>query len=292
MTRKFFSLLIVLTCAAALSFGQTTKGMSFNGVTGLIATPTAEIGWTENDIGVDVGYHWIHGDTDNKIVSAVGVDGRTYNTSIPKIAVSLFKKAEIAIAYDTMDNWDNPVGDPYSVLLNGKFQFYKEGSSAVAVGGSIQSIRDFPLGSKNASGKWEYDYTAGQLYVVATYSSDIFGMPTTTSVSFGKTFADKDYIGVENDDFDFAMGFEMNLFPEKLKNYVHWINDFSNYSYSAGWTPSGSVTSLRGSYNTGLRIDPLQRKDIKFVIDVILADVLDGDDRAFSLGLTFGMGLK
>jgi hypothetical protein len=274
MGKKFFAVLILLAFAAAMSFAQQTlTGMSLNGVTGLIATPTAQVGWEESaDIGVDAGYHWVHGDQDG-----------SYNTHIPKLAVSLFKKAEIAVAYDTMDNLDNSAVDPYAVLINGKFQFYKEGVSAVAVGGNFQFINDIPSIKK--------DYTAGQIYLVATYSGEFFGMPAATSIAFGKTFANEE-LGVENTDIDFSMGFELTLFPEVLKNYVQWINDFSNYSYSAGLTPSGSFTARRASYNTGVRVDPLKKQDFKLVIDGILADVLDGDDRAFILGLTFGMALK
>jgi hypothetical protein len=47
---------------------------------------------------------------------------------------------------------------------------------------------------------------------------------------------------------------------------------------------------LRGSFNTGVRIDvaahPKLRK-FKFVIDAIMTDALD-DDRAFAMGLSFG----
>jgi hypothetical protein len=282
MGKKIFAVLIVSALAAALSFGQqTSTGMSLNGVTGLIATPTAHIGWEENaDIGVDAGYHWVHGDRDTW-----GMRDDTYNTHIPKLAVSLFKKAEIAVAYDTMDHLKNPDTDPYSVLVNGKFQFYKEGVSAVAAGGNLQFINDI------LESRGKENYTAGQIYLVATYSGEFFNMPAATSLSFGKTFADED-LDVETDDVDFSMGFELTLFPELLKGYVHWINDFSNYSYSAGSTPAGSVTSHRGSYNTGVRVDPLKRQDFKLVIDAILADVLDGDDRSFILGLTFGMAVK
>jgi hypothetical protein len=283
MGKKIFAVLIVLTLAAAMSFGQQTiKGMSLNGVTGLITAPTAQVGWERTaDIGVDVGYHWVHGSTEEYPY----LPDESYNTQIPKIAVSLFKKAEIAVAYDNMDHFDNPRTDPYSVLINGKFQFYKEGVSAVAVGGNLQFINDTPSATK------EKDYTAGQIYIVATYSGEFFGMPAATSISFGKTFADED-LGVDGGDLDVSMGFELTLLPDLLKNHVQWINDFSNYSYSAGITPAGSVTVHRASYNTGVRIDPLKNQDFKLVIDAIIADALDGDDRSFILGLTFGMAVK
>ena len=270
-------MLMVLSLAAGLAFGQQTiKGMSMNGVTGLIATPTAQIGWERTaDIGLDFGYHIAFD------------DGATH---IPKVAVSLFKKAEIAVAYDSIgsDRYEFPNSDPQAVLLNGKFQLYSEGSSAVAIGGNFQYIDDFMA----------ENWTGGQVYVVATYSGSFFDMPAATSVTLGKSFSNKKRNTrlVQNGDIDFSMGFELTLFPEILKNYVQWINDFSNYSYSL--VPAASVTWYRGSYNTGLRIDPLKGQDFKFVIDAIVADVFDsGDDkvergRSFVCGVTFGIALK
>jgi hypothetical protein len=265
MKKKLVTVLVILTLTAAASFGQTTiKGMALNGVTGLIATPSAQIGWERTaDIGVDVGYHWINDDGDS--------------THIPKASVSLFKKGEIAIAYDSMGLDEYPK-DKKAILLNGKFQFYIEGTSAVAIGGNLQFIE------RNSE-----DYNAQQLYLVATYGGEFFNMPAATSLSFGKTFGDRE-LGVRSGNIDFAMGFELTLFPEILKNYVQWINDFSNYSYSMA--PSGSDTQLRGSYNTGVRIDPLKNTQYKFVIDAVITDVFDDDDRSFCLGLTFGMGVK
>jgi hypothetical protein len=280
--------LFAMVCAAAAAFGQeaggevnTIKGMSLNGATGLIATPTAQIGWERsNEIGLDFGYHAVFFD-----------DGLTH---IPKAALSLFKKGEIHIAYDSVgsdrysDDISFPKTDPQAGLLGGKFQFYKEGVSAVAVGGNLQYIDEYR--NKN--------WTAGQVYLVATYSGAFFGMPSATSVTIGKSFSEK-HDGrrlVEYQDIDFSMGFELTLLPEVFKNYIQWINDFSNYSYSV--LPAGSYTERRGSYNTGLRIDPIKNNQFKFVVDAIVADVFDDEDdhgnggRSFIVGLTFGVGLE
>ena len=289
MKKKLFLVMTVLALCAALSFGQETiKGMSLNGSTGLIATPTAQIGWERSaDIGLDFGYDFVHGKRDN-----YQAQPGSYNTHIPKVAVSLFKKAEIAVAYDSMNQLKNPATDPYSILVNGKFQFYKEGSSAVAVGGNLQFLRDIPT-SINGD-----NYTAGQLYVAATYSGQFFNWPAATTLVVGKTFANKKlYLGSGGghngtQDIDLSMGFELSLLPQYLKNYVQWINDFSNYSYSAGFTPAGSFPLYRGSFNTGVRIDPMKGSQYKFVIDAIATDVLDKGDRAFVLGICFGMAIK
>jgi hypothetical protein len=283
MIKKLFLLTLILLCTAGLCFAQQTiKGMALNGVTGLIATPTAQIGWERTaDIGVDFGYH---------LVSDDGI------THIPKVAISLFKKAEIAVAYDSIgsdrygEDWMRDT-DPQAFLVNGKFQFYKEGVSAVAVGGSFQYVDDF----------LNETWNAGQVYLVATYSGEFFGMPAATSLTIGKSFSSSHagYELVQDSDIDFSMGFELTLFPSVLKNYIQWINDFSNYSYSV--LPAGSFTERRGSYNTGLRIDPLKNQSFKLVVDVILADVFDDDDpydaqagggRSFIFGATFGMALK
>jgi hypothetical protein len=285
--KKKILFLIVLICAAVLSFGQTAggsvetiKGMSLNGATGLIATPTAQIGWERShDIGLDFGYH------------AVFDEGVTH---IPKAALSLFKKGEIFFAYDSVDSdrYTDNIGhsetDPQTILFGGKFQFYKEGVSAVAIGGNYQYINDYR----------DENWTAGQVYLVATYSGTFFGMPAATSMTIGKSFSSKHrgYRLVEPSDIDFSMGFELTLLPEIFKNYIQWINDFSNYSYTV--LPAGSYPERRGSYNTGLRIDPIKNNQFKFVIDAIVADVFDDDDdfdnggRSFILGLTFGMGLQ
>lgn len=263
MNRKWIALTVAGLFTVSAAFGQTTiKGMSLNGATGLIATPTAHIGWERSsDLGIDFGYHWIKPEGEEA-------------THIPKAALSLFRKAEVSFAYDSMGPYQKDKG---AFLLTGKFQFFNQGPSATAIGTNIQMI--------------EIDSTkfqAIQLYLAATYGGRFFGMPAMTTVVFGKTFGDEE-LGILDGNIDFSMGFELTLLPKILQGHVQWINDFSNYSYSAA--PTGATTWYRGAYNTGLRIDPLKHPKYKFVIDAILADVFDDDDRAFALGVVFGMGL-
>ena len=265
MNRKWIALTVAGLFTVSAAFGQTTiKGMSLNGATGLIATPTAHIGWERSsDLGIDFGYHLIKPENEEA-------------AHIPKVALSLFRKAEVTVAYDTMSSGLYPK-DKGAFLLTGKFQFFNQGPSATAIGTNIQMIE---VGGNNRQ--------AVQLYLVATYGGRFFGMPAMTTVVFGKTFGDEE-LGIEEGNIDFSMGFELTLLPKILQGHVQWINDFSNYSYSAA--PTGATTLYRGAYNTGLRIDPLKHAKYKFVIDAILADVFDDDDRAFALGVVFGMGL-
>lgn len=244
----------------AAAYAQTTaKGMAFNGATGLITTPTAQIGWERTaNVGVDFGYHFIIDDGEL--------------SHLPKATVSLFRKAEVGAAYDTMARYPDDSG---SILIHGKFQFFKEGVSAAGVGTNIQIVE--------VAGESE---NAFQVYLVGTYGGSFFGQPAATSVVFGKTISD----AVGDTDIDFSMGFELTLLPEIFRGYVRWINDFANYSYSIA--PSGGNARNRGSYNTGLRITPLGASQYKFVIDAVLADIFDDNDRAFALGATFGLGVN
>ena len=238
----------------------TTKGMAFNGATGLITTPTAQIGWERTaDVGLDFGYHVVFDDGDI--------------SHLPKVTVSLFRKGEAGVAYDTMDGAGDDSG---AFLIHGKFQFFKEGVSAAGIGTNIQLLE--------LTGN---SYNAVQVYLVGTYGGAFFGLPAATSVVFGKTFSDE-FVG--DSDIDFSMGFELTLFPELFRGYVHWINDFANYSYSV--LPSGNNPRNRGAYNTGIRIAPLGSSQYKFVIDAVLADIFDDNDRAFALGATFGLGVN
>lgn len=264
MKRRLITTLVVSLFLATGAYGQSTiKGMSLNGTTGLIATPTAQIGWEHStDLGLNLGYHWVKPDGDTA-------------SNIPKVSLSLFRKAELAIAYDSMGPSS---GNKGAFLGSGKFQFFNKGPSATAIGANIQMIEK---GSK--------DFQAFQIYLAATYGGQFFGMPATTTVVFGKTFGDKG-LDIRSGNIDFSMGFELTLFPKVLQGHVQWINDFSNYSYSAA--PTGAITDYRGAYNTGVRIDPLKHPRYTFVIDAILADLFDGKERAFSLGAVFGLALK
>jgi hypothetical protein len=149
--------------------------------------------------------------------------------------------------------------------------------TAIALGGNIQAHN---LGSKEP---WRRN--AGQIYVAVTYAGEFFSWPAETTVVLGKTFIEDD----KSSDIDFGMGFDLILLPKVFQNYVHWITDFANFSYSA--SPVGADYRSRGVLNTGIRIDlasiPALSK-FKFALDITLTDALD-DNRSFALGAVFGI---
>jgi hypothetical protein len=257
-TKKILIVFLLVTGLALTALSaQSLKGMSFNGATGLIAIPTGQIGWERTaNIGFDVGYHAI-------------IDDETAH--LPKASVSLFKLAEISFVYDTQFGNDNE-----DIVLGGKLQLPTTGTF-VAIGVNFQMLKQ---GGNNDN--------VTQIYLAATYPGNFFGMPSMTTVVVGKSFGDP----IPKSDIDFGMGFDLLLFPKIFQNYIHWVTDFANFSYSA--QAVGANAAQRGTFNTGIRIDlgsiPAFRK-YKFVIDAILTDAMD-DNRAFALGVAFGAPLQ
>ncbi|TVR92939.1 MAG: hypothetical protein EA428_02980 [Spirochaetaceae bacterium] len=244
-----------LVLAAPQLAAQSLKGMSLNGATGLMSIPSGRIGWEHSaDLGFDLGYHAIFDDGDT--------------AHIPKASLSLFKLAEVSFAYDTNTGDDNE-----DILIGGKIQL-PTGRTAVAVGGNVHA-RQRNDNSRNSQ----------QVYLAATYPGSFFGMPAETTMVVGKTFGDD---GPGEEAIDFGMGFDLQLFPDVFQGYVHWINDFGNFSYSLDAV--GANARDRGVFNTGIRIDIAANPALsryKFVIDAMLTDALD-ENRAFALGLAFG----
>jgi hypothetical protein len=267
LSRLFlFILLAGLTVSGLGAQASSLKGMSLNGATGLYSIPTARIGWERtSNFGLDVGYHTI-------------IDEKA--THIPKIALSLFKWVEVSAALDIQPNGYN-----YSLYSKDKGTDFIGGlkiqlpvaKTAIALGGNVQALNlgnDKPL-----------RYNAGQVYAAVTYAGEFFSWPAETTVVVGKTFVEDR----SNSNIDFGMGFDLILLPKVFQNYVHWIADFANFSYSV--EPIGANAEVRGVFNTGFRIDlasiPALSK-FKFVIDLTLTDALD-KNRSFALGGVFGI---
>ncbi|MBP7901345.1 MAG: hypothetical protein KA015_00865 [Spirochaetes bacterium] len=259
MKKVFFAIGAFLIMAGMLS-ASPFKSPSLNGSTGLISTPTANTGWEDSQFGVDVGARYLEDDNDD-------------DTYVGTATLQIFRKFEFAAAYDMQDKR----GDDF--ILNGKFNFYGSGSSALAVGGNYQMIK-FNDDDDN--------HGFYQLYLAATYGGQFFGMPAETTIVFGKTFArESEFKSRFKKSFDFSMGFDLDLLPNLFKGYVHFINDFANYSYSVD--PIGPNAEERGCFNTGARICVLKdSRQYKLNIDALLVDVLD-KNRTFSLGAAFGM---
>jgi hypothetical protein len=244
----------------ALEAQTSLKGMSLNGSTGLYSIPSGRVGWErDSDFAIDFGYHAI-------------VTGEAAH--IPKINFSLFKLIELHAAFDVQ----HPNRDKDTDFITGlKLQLpITSSSTAIAFGGNFQAIKQ----------KDEYrDRLAGQVYAAVSYAGRFFDMPAETTITLGKTFLQNN----NNSDIDFGMGFDLILFPQHLKNVLHWITDYANFSYSAD--PWRVDAWYRGVLNTGFRIDlaaiPALSK-FKFVIDIVMTDAFDST-RAFSTGAVFGI---
>ena len=255
--RAFIPLVLLLfiipaTHAAALTYNSAGIG----GATGMINTAAAKTGWEDADLAIDVGYHFIADDN---------------FSHIPKISICFLKQAEVGFIYDAQDS----KGDDF--IFHVKWNFYNAGNAALAFGSNVQGIRF----SRNDSIE-----PFGQIYFAFTYLGEFFGMPIQTSIIFGKTLGK----GYYNSDLDFSMGFDLDLFPDFLQHYLHWINDFANYSYSVD--PNGSTHARRGSYSTGFRIAVLKGEDqLKLNIDLLITDFFDEGDRSFAVGTTFGFAI-
>ncbi|MDC7238758.1 MAG: hypothetical protein PQJ50_00220 [Spirochaetales bacterium] len=258
---KILALVLMVVMGTAVYAQSSPGGKNARGITGLIVTPSALLGWENADFGVDVSYSMIN---------------RNEMSHIPAVTISILRKAEIAFAYDIEDTDDNSGFS--NVLIGGKFQLYKEGGTALALGGNFETI------TGPASDGMD-DKNSGDIYLVATYAGDFFDMPAVTSMMIGWQIATPYQEGVTSD-FNYSMGFELGLFPQTFKNYVYWINDFSNYSYAIA---SNRIGTDRGIFNTGVRVDVLKNSDMKLILNVIGTDLLDDGGRGFMVNATFGL---
>ncbi|MDR2403528.1 MAG: hypothetical protein LBD78_05815 [Spirochaetaceae bacterium] len=249
---------------------QNRHGMGFNGITGLYSIPSGYIGRNDVDLGIDLGmtYNFVNRDP------------------IVKAGFSLFKWVELTAAFDFQPKVNYPLDDKQNNSLNNtdiitgiKVQLPAD-KTAIALGGNLQIINRYV----DRSGA----ELAGQLYIAVSYPAEFFGMPVETSLSLGYTFRKP-----LDSNIDFGMGFDLTLLPDVFKEFIHWLVDFSNFSYSID--PLGNNAWYRGALNTGLRIDlaaiPALNK-FKFFIDVIAADILDDGNRSFIIGTVFGLPLK
>ncbi len=261
--KKIIALLIVMAALVPAVTAQSLKGMSFNGATGLYNVPSGRIGWERSsNLGIDLGYHGIINE---------GM------ANIPAISMSLFKWVEVSGALD-IQHPKNADESTLDGIVGFKVQLPIT-STAIAIGGNIQFI--------DADKSWgKDDDLAGQIYIAVTYPGTFFTMPAETSVMIGTTFREGD----DDVSIDFGMGFDLVLLPKYLQNYIHWVTDFSNFSYSV--SPWGINSWNRGCLNTGIRIDlsviPALSK-FKFAIDLVAADILDDNDRSFAFGAVFGI---
>ncbi len=267
--------ILTLMSAAVFSLYFTTavnaeafKSPSFGGATGLISTPTAHTGWEGADFGLDLGYHYVDASDD-------AADGGYH---IPKALLHIGvagTNLEVGFAYDAQPDFgeDDETDD---MIINAKWVF----TEGLAIGGNAQ------LMDENGTDEERHDF---QIYFAATYPGEFFSMPAETTIVIGHTFWGEDREGDhenDNENVDFSMGFDLDFLPNVFKHYVHWINDFSNYSYST--EAGGSDAWWRGSFNTGLRLALMRDKQFKLNLDLIMTDALD-ENRDWAAGAAFGL---
>ncbi|MCL2155196.1 MAG: hypothetical protein FWH53_05985 [Leptospirales bacterium] len=274
-----FALLITLSFTSYVQ-AEAFKSMSFGGATGLISTPTAHTGWEGNAFGLDLGYHYING---NDKGSRGGENGEYH---IPKALLHLGiagTSLELGFAYDIQPEFGND-DKTNDLLFNVKWVF----SKGIAIGGNFQRL------DLNADASPKHDKTSSdeQIYLAFTFPGTfIASMPAETTIVIGHTFyGEKGRTAADRQkkNIDLSMGFDLDLLPQYFKGYIHWINDFSNYSYST--EAGGADAWYRGCFNTGLRIAPLKEKKYKLNFDIILTDALD-NNRDWAFGVTFGLAL-
>jgi hypothetical protein len=165
--------------------------------------------------------------------------------------------------------------------MGAKFQFPTTNRVAVAIGGNYQILwagHDEPAPINNA----------GQMYLATTYAGNFFNWPAETTVVFGYTMG-ADH---RNSNIDFGIGFDLVLLPDVFQNFVHWILDFSNFTYIT--RPPYPLSPYRGVLCTGLRFDfasIIRQERFKFAVDILMTDAFD-ENRGFSIGGVFGIGLN
>lgn len=249
---------------------EAFRSPSIGGATGLISTPTSHTGWEGSGFGIDVGYHYLDAD-DNA--------GEEDGYSIPLVLLHIGvagSNLEIGFAYDDQPDWaaDDETDD---MLISAKWEF----TEGLAIGGNAQLMNL----NTGIDGDERNDF---QIYLAATYPGNFFSMPAETTIVIGHTFIDDEYNDDDNENIDFSMGFDLDFAPQLFKHYVHWISDFSNYSYST--EAGGADADNRGAFNTGLRFAPMRDKQFKLNLDLIITDALD-DNRDWAAGVAFGMSL-
>jgi len=252
------------------------RGQSLNGATGLFTIPSGRVGWDKpSSVALDFGYRAI-------INNDMGV------AHIPAVTMSLFGWIEISNAFDIQPNVGYGRND--DLLLGFKIKLPANVGTAIALGGNIQLIN---IDNSNGYNK----YSAYQPYIAVTFPGNFFVVPAETTIVIGKTFYSDSR--KNNSNIDFGMGFDVVLFPKNLRNLIHAIVDFSNFSYSDNaWLNSGPYMTdsvWRGLLNAGFRFDLSTIPELnkfKFLVDIVLNDVLDAGSRSFTAGIVFGLSVN
>jgi hypothetical protein len=249
----FLFLILFISNLSAQESGALS--MSLNGATGLYTVPSGNLGWEEKaKLGLDAG----------------GSYNFFSNNGIAKIGLSLFNWVELSGALDIQPREDDT--NNIDGIIGAKIRLPTK-RTAISIGGNLQLLNHRDQFS-----------SAGQIYTAATYTGEFFTWPAATSLAIGYTIHEGN-----KDNIDFGMGFDLVLFPSVFDRIVHWIIDYSNFSYSL--QALGDDAWYRGCLNTGLRLDlsaiPALSK-FKLVFDLAMLDIFDHERTVF-MGLAVGV---
>ena len=257
MKKRIIVVILLATLVVTGAFAQnvsagSANGMTLNGSTGLIVVPDARIGWENAKVGLDIGYGF------------VWTGGENFD-HLPRFAVSLFQRFEVSGLMQLNDGLQN-------FVIGGKFQLTKSGGTALALGGDFEMYNS------------PTDQNSAKLYLAATYGGNFFGMPAVTTATIGWQLLER---GNFSSQFIYGMGFSLSLFPSTFKNFVYWVTDFANFSYTVSAAQVNAAA--RGAFNTGIRIHPVKDGRFNLVIDVIGTDLRDDGDRGLSASVSGGL---
>jgi hypothetical protein len=267
--KNLFALLLVgvFSILPLAAQEDALNAMSLNGATGIYVVPTARIGFSGTGFGVNGGYHTLI----SRPNSDLGLN------HLIQANVSFLGMFEVSGTFDLQPKETGD--DPNDFLTGVKFQL-PVAAVPIAVGSNFQWRN---IGSDG-------DHWAFQIYGAVTYSAELFSWPAETTLVVGHTFREEG--GDSN--IDFGVGFDLIILPKYLRNFLHFLIDYANFSYSDD--PWGPNADTRGVLNTGVRVDlsqiPVLSK-FNFAVDIFVADAFDDKDlgggRSFGAGITFGM---
>lgn len=260
MNKRLILLMVLAVTMIGGIYAQTTRAgavndMTLNGSTGLILVPDAHIGWENANLGVDIGYGFVY-------------RGGDRFDNLPRFSVSFLKKFEVSGLFQIQDGLNN-------FVLGAKWQLFKKGSTALALGGDFEFLNSKFKPPNGDSSK---------VYFAATYGGNFFSLPAVTTATVGWQFLNN---GDFSSQFIYGMGFSLSLFPKTFNEIVYWVTDFSNFSYTV--VASEVNTNYRGAFNTGVRIHPIKSGRFNLVIDVVGIDLLDDGNRGLMASISGGM---
>ena len=236
---RIFAILVFFLFIWTNSYAiKETKSMTLQGPVGLIMVPTA---YAPDPFGLCIGYHYMSKDA---------------NYQLAKVSLAPISNWEIGGVYDKKEHIKS------SFIIHTKYIFYKKEVFA-GIGANYQSENDV-LETESDNKKTRY-----QAYLVITWRGFF-----ETSAMLGKSFGDN----TESQNIDFGIGFQKTI----LFNRIKWIVDFTNYNTRYGGYVGGLNNSYpqsygvtRGIFSTGLRIEVIKKKGIRWNIDILYLDVLD-----------------